>query len=145
MAEDNVTKIELKQAYGLTVMARGDSNHWVVMDGPEAFKGHSAATRPMELLLMALAGCTSQDVISILDKMKVKYRDYKLEITAERAPNHPKVYTKIHLKYMIWGDVPEDKFKTAIELSETKYCSASAMLKKAADVSYEYVIYRDNE
>jgi putative redox protein len=145
MAEDNVTKIELKQAYGLTVMARGNSNHWVVMDGPEAFNGHSAAARPMELLLMGLAGCTSQDVISILDKMKVKYRDYKLEITAERAPNHPKVYTKIHLKYMIWGNVPEDKFKTAIELSETKYCSASAMLKKAADVSYEYVIYRDDE
>ncbi len=145
MAEDNITKIELKQAYGLTVMARGNSNHWVVMDGPEAFNGHSAATRPMELLLMGLAGCTSQDVISILDKMKVKYRDYKLEITAERAPDHPKVYTKIHLKYMIWGDVPEDKFKTAIELSETKYCSASAMLKKAADVSYEYVIYRDEK
>ena len=142
MAEENVTKIELKQAYGLTVMARGNSNHWVVMDGPEKFQGHSAGARPMEVLLMGLAGCTSQDVISILNKMHVKYTDYKLEITAERAPNHPKVYTKIHLTYMIWGDVAEDKFKTAIELSETKYCSASAMLKKVAEVTTEYKIFK---
>ncbi len=143
MGEEDKAKVELKQVYGLTVIARGDSNHWIVMDGPEKFKGHSAGPRPMEVLLMGLAGCTSQDVISILDKMHVEYKDFKLEITAERAPNHPKVYTKIHLTYMIWGDVPEDKFKTAIELSETKYCSASAMLKKSSEVTYEYKIFRE--
>jgi len=143
MIEKGITKIELKQAYGLTVMARANSNHWIVMDGPEKFNGHSGATRPMELLLMALAGCTSQDVISILDKMKVKYKDYRMEITAERAPKHPHVFTKVNLKYMIWGNVPEDKFKTAIELSETKYCSASAMLKKATEIHTEYEIFKN--
>lgn len=143
MAEKNITKVELKQAYGLTVMARGNSNHWVVMDGPEDFKGHDGAPRPMELLLMGAAGCTSQDIISILDRMKVKYNDYKLEITAEKAPDHPHVFTKINLTYMIWGDVPEDKFKTAIELSETKYCSALAMLRKTAEIHSEYKIFKE--
>ena len=143
MSEDNITKVELKKAYGLTVIARSNSNHWIVMDGPEKFKGHSAAARPMEVLLMGAAGCTSQDVISILDKMQVKYRDFKLEVTAERAPDHPKVFTKIYLKYMIWGDVPEDKFKKAIELSENKYCSASAMLRKASEIHTEYKIFKE--
>ncbi|MGB9695492.1 MAG: OsmC family protein [Caldisericaceae bacterium] len=143
MAEEkNLTTVELKQAYGLTVMARSNSNNWVVMDGPEGFGGHNAGPRPMELLLMGLAGCTSQDVISILDKMKVSYRDFKLIVTAEKATEHPKVYTKIHLKYMVWGDVPEDKFQTAIELSKTKYCSAQAMLSKAAEITSEYEIIK---
>ncbi len=144
MAEDNnVTKVELKKAYGLTVMARSNSNHWIVMDGPEKFRGHSAAPRPMELLLMGAAGCTSQDVISILDKMQVKYDDFKLEATAERAPEHPKVFTKINLKYIIWGNVPEDKFKKAIELSENKYCPATAMLRKAVEIHTEYKIFKE--
>jgi putative redox protein len=141
--EKNMTTVELKQAYGLTVMARANSNHWVVMDGSEDLGGHNAGTRPMELLLMALAGCTSQDVISILDKMKIKYRDYKLIITAEKSTEYPKVFTKIHLKYMIWGDVPEDKFQTAIELSKTKYCSVQAMLSKDCEITNEYEIMKE--
>ena len=143
MAEKNITKVELKQAYGLTVMERGNSNHWIVMDGPEDFKGHNGAPIPMELLLMGAAGCTSQDIISILDRMKIKYNDYKLEITAEKASNHPHVFTKINLTYMIWGDVPEDKFKAAIDLSETKYCSALAMLQKTAEIHSEYKIFKE--
>lgn len=138
----DTVKVELKQAYGLTVIAKGSSNHWVVMDGPENFNGHDAGPRPMELLLMGLAGCTGQDVISILDKMKVNYRDFRIEIEAERAPEHPKVYTKIHIKYIVYGDVPEDKFVTAIELSKTKYCSAQAMLSKAAEITTSYEIVK---
>jgi putative redox protein len=133
-------KVELKQAYGMTVIARANSNHWIVMDSQEESGGHNAGPRPMELILMGLAGCTGMDVISILNKMKVKYNDFRIEITAEKATEHPKVYTKIHLKYRIWGDVPEDKLSTAIELSRTKYCSVGAMLSKAAEITDEHEI-----
>ena len=133
-------KVELKQAYGMTVIAKANSNHWIVMDSQEESGGHNAGPRPMELILMGLAGCTGMDVISILNKMKVKYNDFRIEITAEKATEHPKVYTKIHLKYRIWGDVPEDKLSTAIELSRTKYCSVGAMLSKAAEITDEHEI-----
>ena len=133
-------KVELKQAYGMTVIAKANSNHWIVMDSQEESGGHNAGPRPMELILMGLAGCTGMDVISILNKMKVKYNDFRIEITAEKATEHPKVYTKNHLKYRIWGDVPEDKLSTAIELSRTKYCSVGAMLSKAAEITDEHEI-----
>jgi putative redox protein len=136
-------RVEFKQAYGMTVMARANSNHWVVMDSQEESGGHNAGPRPMELILMSLAGCTGMDVISILAKMKVKYNDFRIEIEAEKATEHPKVYTKIHLKYRIWGDVPEDKLSTAIELSRTKYCSVGAMLSKAAEITDEYEIIKE--
>ncbi len=138
----NEVTVELKQAYGLTVMARANSNHWVVMDTIEESGGHNAGPRPMELLLMGLAGCTGMDVISMLDKMKLNYKDFRIEITAEKATEHPKVYTKIHLKYRVWGDVSEDKLQKAIELSKTKYCSAQAMLSKACEITNEYEIIR---
>jgi putative redox protein len=144
MAEEKtMAHVELKKAYGMTVMARGDSNHWVVMDSAKESNGHDAGSRPMELLLMGLAGCTSMDVISILDKMRVPYTDFRIEITAEKATEHPKVYTKIHLKYRIWGDVPEDKLASAIELSRTKYCSARAMLSKACEITDEHEIVKE--
>lgn len=138
----NKVRVELKQAYGMTLVARADSNNWVVMDTSEEVGGHNAGPRPMELLLMGLAGCTGMDVISILDKMKVSYNDFRIEIEADKAETHPKVYTKIHIKYRIWGDVPEDKLKTAIDLSREKYCSAQAMLSKAAEITLEYEINR---
>lgn len=145
MAEEkkNVVRVEFKQAYGMTAIVRADSNHWVVMDSQEESGGHNAGPRPMELILIGLAGCTGMDVISILDKMKVKYNDFRIEIEAEKATEHPKVYTKIHLKYRIWGDVPEDKLSTAIELSRTKYCSVGAMLSKAAEITDEYEIIKE--
>lgn len=135
-------KVELKQAYGLTLIAKANSNHWVVMDSSENVNGHDAGPRPMELLLMGLGGCTGMDVISILDKMKVPYKDFRIEIEADKADEHPKVYTKIHIKYIVYGDVPEDKLKTAIELSKTKYCSAQAMLSKAAEITTSYEIVK---
>lgn len=136
----NKVKVELKQAYGMTVVVRADSNNWVVMDTSEELGGHNAGPRPTEFLLMSLAGCTGMDVISILNKMKIKYDDFRIEIEAEKAETHPKVYTKIHIKYRIWGDVPEDKFKTAIDLSREKYCSIQATLSKTAEITSEYEI-----
>jgi len=134
-------KVYLKQVQGITMTAKADSNHWVVMDGSDKFGGSKAAPAPMEMLLMGLAGCTGMDVISILDKMRVKLNQFVITVEAERASEHPKVFTRIHLTYYFWGeDVPEDKVKRAIELSQTKYCSASVMMKKTAELTYTYRI-----
>jgi putative redox protein len=142
MGDETTVKVELKQAYGMTLMAKGNSNHWVVMDTAKEIGGNDAGPRPMELMLMALAGCTGMDVISILEKMHVKYDDFRIEITANKSSEHPKVYTKIFIKYRIWGEVSEDKLISAIELSQVKYCSASAMIKKAAEITYDHEIIR---
>ncbi len=139
-------KVVVQQAKGLTFIGKGNSNHWIVMDGPEKFKGSDAGIRPMELMLVSLGGCTGMDVISLLDKMKVKYSDFRIEVEAERAQEHPKVFTRIHIKYIIYGrDVDEQSFKKAIELSQSKYCSISAMLKKICNLTYSYEIVRKEE
>ena len=138
----NTTKVELKKAYGLTAIVKADSNHWITIDTSEDIGGHNAGVRPMEMLLMGLAGCTGMDVMSILDKMRVPYTDFRIEIEAERSDTHPKVYTKINLKYIVYGDVPEDKLVSAIDLSKTKYCSAMAMLSKAAEINTSYEIVK---
>lgn len=124
-------------------MGKGKTNHWVVMDGPFELGGSEAGTRPMELVLVALGGCTGMDVVSILGKMKVKFTDFKISITAEEKEEYPKIFKKIHIKYLIYGDVPEDKVKKAIELSQTRYCSVSGILRKSAEVTYEYEILRE--
>jgi putative redox protein len=134
-------KVYLKQIEGLSLAARGESNHWVVMDGARQFGGSKAASSPMELVLMALAGCTSMDVLSILQKMRQSLSDYRVVVKAERAEEHPKVYTRIHIDYYFWGDQVEEKnVQRAIELSQTKYCSVSIMLKKTAELTYAYHI-----
>jgi len=135
--------VEVQHVKGLTFIGKGESNHWVVLDGPSEFGGTEAGTKPMELVLIALGGCTGMDVISILEKMNVEYTDFKMTITAEMAKEHPKKFTNIYIKYSIHGDVPEEKMKKAIELSQTKYCSVSEMLRKSAEVTYEYEILRE--
>jgi len=89
----------------------------------------------MELVLLALGGCTSMDVIPILEKMKVPVENYELGIDYERSAEHPKVFTKIWLNFRFWGkDLPLDRLKRAVALSEEKYCSVSAMLKKSVEI-----------
>ncbi len=123
------------------MIGKGDSNHWVPLDGPADFGGKEAATKPMELVLIALGGCTGMDVISILKKMRVNYEELDIEISATRKEEHPKIFESIHIKYKIKGkEVEENKFKKAIEKSQNKYCSVSAILKQSAEVTYEYEI-----
>lgn len=146
MSEEKVSKVEVVQTHGMTMMGRGESNHWVVMDGPERFRGHEAATRPMELLLISLGGCTGMDVISLMDKMRVPYNRLRLEISAERAEEHPKYYTKIHIHYIIYGkNLPVDKVEKAIDLSQNRYCSVSYMLRKSSELTYDYEIREKEE
>src|SRR3989339_1639668 len=96
-------KAVVKHIKGVTFMGKADSNHWVVMDGPEEFGGSNAGFRPKELLLLALGGCTSSDVINILQKKRVILNDYEVNISADVADEHPQVFTKIHIEFVFYG------------------------------------------
>ena len=131
----------VKWTEGLQFVGTAESGHAVVLDGAPEVGGSNSAARPMELLLISLGGCTGMDVVSILKKMRVEWERFEIGLEAERAEEHPKAFTKIHLIYRIWGDdIPEDKLKRAIELSQERYCSVGAMLAKGAEISYEYQI-----
>ncbi|RLF79768.1 OsmC family peroxiredoxin [Thermococci archaeon] len=99
---------------------------------------------PMKTLLLSVAGCTSIDVVMILQKMREPLENLEVEISGERREEHPRIYTRVHIHYKIYGDVNEEKAKRAIELSQEKYCSASAHLKlSGTDVTYSYEIVRE--
>lgn len=131
----------VKQLQGTTFAAKADSNHWVTMDGPGDFGGSNAGSRPKELILMALGGCTGSDVVAILQKKKANVKGFQINLTANTAEEHPQVFTDIHLEYVFTGDgiVPSD-VERAIELSTTKYCSVSAMLRPAVKITHSYRI-----
>lgn len=94
----------------------------------------------MDLLLFGLAGCTAVDVVLILKKQRQPVENVSVTVSGERATEHPKVYTKIHIKYTVHGDVDPKKVERAIKLSEEKFCSASAMLGKTAEITNSYRI-----
>jgi putative redox protein len=134
-------KALVKHIKGVTFMGKTDSNHWVPMDGPENFGGSDAGTRPKELILLALGGCTGSDVAVILNKKKIKLDNFEINIDAEVQETHPQVFTKINLEYVFYGnDIPEEAIKRAIELSLTTYCSVTAMLQKAVEITHTYRI-----
>jgi len=125
----------------MTFVGRADSNHLVPMDSGPEFGGDSSATKPMELLLVALGGCTGMDVVPILKKMRQDVAAVEINIAAERSEEHPKPYTSIDVEYVVTGrNLDEEKVKHAIELSQEKYCSVSAMLRKVCPVNYTWRI-----
>jgi putative redox protein len=131
----------VKQINGVTFMGKTDSNHWVVMDGPEEFGGSNAGVRPKELLLLSLAGCSGSDVAVILKKKKINLDGFEMNITAEMQETHPQVYTKINLEYVFYGkEIPKEAVERAIELSLKTYCSVTAMLQKAVEITHTYRI-----
>lgn len=136
----------VRQIKGLAFAGLTDSGHWVAMDGPVDLGGSDAGTRPKELLLVALGGCTGADVVSILQKKRVKLAGFEIKLKAEVAEEHPQVFTKIHLEYLFYGEnlAPKD-LERAIELSQTKYCSVTAMLKKAVEITYSYKVLASAE
>jgi len=134
----------VKQIKGITLAGKTDSNHWITMDGPENFGGSDAGIRPKELILLSLAGCTGSDVIVILQKKKVKLDDFEMNITAEMADEHPQVYIKINIEFVFYGkDIQEKDVERAIELSQTKYCSVTHMLNKAAEITHSFKIIKN--
>ncbi len=137
----SLKKAYLKQVKGITFIGKTDSNHWITMDGPENFGGSNAAIRPKELLLLALAGCTASDVVTILEKKEVQLNNFEINISAEMQEEHPQVYTKINLEYVFYGkNIAREAVERAIELSQTKYCSVTAMLQKAIEIKHCYRI-----
>lgn len=127
----------------MSFIAHTDSGRQVLMDAKKENGGLSSAPSPMELVLAGLTGCTGMDVVSILGKMKVldDVELFNIEVSAERSEDHPKVYTKIHLKYIFkFKNQPAtEQVQKAVQLSQEKYCSVAGMLKKSAQITHEIV------
>lgn len=131
----------VKWVDGMMMVGESASGHAVVMDGPEELGGKNLGIRPMEMLLLGMGGCTTVDVISTLKKMRQEVRDCRVEINAERAEEHPKIFTKIHLHFIVEGaNLNDKKIAKAISLSTDKYCSASIMLGKTASITHDFEI-----
>ncbi|MCK9187897.1 OsmC family protein [Acidithiobacillus sp.] len=125
----------------MSFVAEADSGHALVMDGSVEIGGRNLGPRPMELLLMGLGGCSSIDVVMILQKSRQDIRDCIVEISARRADQEPKVFTEIHLHFVVSGKALDPKrVAHAIDLSAEKYCSASIMLSKTAVITHDYEI-----
>ena len=132
-------KTRVKWLDNMSFVGESGSGHSVVMDGPPASGGRDLGVRPMEMLLLGLGGCASFDIVSMLKKGKQDLVDCEVEINAERADSEPKVFTKIHMHFIISGnDLSEKRVIRAIELSAEKYCSASIMLGKTAEITHDY-------
>lgn len=129
---------------GMQFVGEAGSGHAIVLDGRQDVGGRDTGMRPMELLLVGLAGCTAMDVKHILQKMRQPVTRVQVQVEAERAQEHPKVYTHIKLNYVVQGrDLSEKSVADAIELSQYKYCSASAMLGKIAEISHTHQIVQE--
>ncbi len=124
----------------LTFIGKAGSNHWTVIDS--SHHGNTpSATSPMELVLIALGSCTGSDVAIILEKKRIPLTKFEMRLTGERAAQDPKAYTSIHIEYLFEGTgVKEKDAAHAVELSMTKYCSVSAMLKKSVAISTSITI-----
>lgn len=131
----------LKQLSGIAFAVKSDSNHWVMMDGPDAVGGTNAASRPKEFILYALAGCTASDVVNILRKKRVPLQGFEMRLTGHERDEHPKIFTDIHVEYIFVGEgIQPVDVERAIELSTTKYCSVSAMLQPTVKITHSYRI-----
>lgn len=118
----------------------------LVMDAAPEHGGSGAGPTPMETVLLALAGCTGIDVVNILGKMRAPLERLRIEVAAQRAETHPKVFTGIHLRYLASGPgLDPEQVHRAVVLSKEKYCSVSAMLAKTAAVTYEVVVAEPSE
>lgn len=118
-----------------------DSGHALVMDGPPETGGRNLGPRPMEMLLLGMGGCTAFDVVMILQKARQQIVDCIVDVEATRADSVPKVFTDIHVHYRVYGhDLSDKQVARAVEISATKYCSASIMLGKSARLTHDYEI-----
>ena len=126
---------------GLLMVGKSDSGHTITMDGPPESGGENLGVRPMEILLLGVAGCTMIDVVTTLKKMRQDLSHLETKIYAERATDHPKVFTDIHIQFILKGqNLDEKKVDKAITLSAEKYCSASIMLGETATITHDFQI-----
>ena len=138
-------KARVKWVQDATFLGESGSGHAVVMDGPPDHGGRNLGVRPMEMLLLGMGGCASFDVVLILTRSHQSITDCVAEIEAERAEEDPKVFTAIHLHFIVTGKgLKENRVARAVQLSAEKYCSASIMLAKTATITHDYEI-RESE
>jgi len=134
-------KARVKWVEQATFVGESGSGHAVVMDGPPDLGGRDLGIRPMEMILLGTGGCTAFDVVHILKKARQPITDCVVELSAERAETEPKVFTKIHIHFIVTGrDLPEKQVQRAVSLSAEKYCSATQMLGKVAEITHDYEI-----
>lgn len=126
---------------GLEFSGSADSDHKVTIDGPPDLGGKNAGFRPMEMMLLSVGGCSAMDVMHILKKSRQDVTDCRIEVEGTRAETEPKVFTDIHVQFIVTGrDLNEKHVARAVELSAEKYCSASIMLAKAVNMTHGYTI-----
>ena len=136
----------VRQVKGLTFVGITESGHWINVDGPPEFGGHSAAVRPKELILISLGACTGSDVISILQKKRVRLAGFEVRLKAKVAEEHPQVYTNIHIEYVFYGEhLSTADLERAIDLSQNKYCPVTAMLRNSVEITNSYSILPPDE
>ncbi|MBA2690646.1 MAG: OsmC family protein [Burkholderiales bacterium] len=134
-------KARIKWVEGVSFIGETESGHAVLMDGAADAGGRNLGPRPMETVLIGAGACSSFDVVHILRKSRQEITDCVAEISAERAENDPKVFTKIHVHFIITGrNLKEEQVKRAVQLSAEKYCSASIMLGKTAQITHDFEI-----
>ena len=134
-------KARVKWVENVCFIGESESNHSVILDGPEELGGRKLGMRPMEMLLIGMGGCTSFDVVTILKKSRQPISDCYAEIEATRAEIVPKVFTKIHIHFVLKGKgLDKDQVERAIKLSAEKYCSASIMLSKSVEITHDFEI-----
>ena len=134
-------KARVKLAEGMTFVVESGSGHAVVVDGAPDIGGRNLGARPMELVLMGTGACSAIDVVHILRKARQPITDCVVELDSERAAEDPKVFTKIHLHYVVTGKgLNPSQVERAIKLSKEKYCSATIMLAKMAEITFDYEI-----
>ena len=133
-------KIETKWLQKMSFEAKIDG-HKIIVDAAEEVGGENKGPRPKPLMLLALAGCTGMDVVSILKKMRVEFDDLDVDVEAEMTEEHPKYFSSMKVIYTIKGkNIQKEKVEQAVTLSQEKYCGVSALYKKAIPVKFEIII-----
>ena len=126
---------------GMSFVAESGSGHAIVIDGAPENGGRNLGARPMEVVLMGTGACTAYDVVLILKKQRQPVTDCVVELEAERAETEPRVFTKIHLHYRVKGNgLDPNKVRQAVELSKEKYCSATIMLARTAEITTSFEV-----
>ncbi len=137
-------KAVVKWLDNMTFIGESGSGHSIVMDGPPESGGANLGVRPMEMVLLGMGGCTAFDVVLILKKARQQITDCHVELSAERATEVPKVFTKIHAHYVVKGkDLDEKRVAKAVELTANKYCSVSIMLSSSVAITHDYEVIKD--
>ena len=137
-------KATVKWLDHMSFVGESGSGHSLVMDGPPESGGRNLGVRPMEMVLLGLGGCTSFDMVMILQRQRQAISDCRVEIEAERATEVPKVFTKIHVHYIVKGrNLDAKKVERAVNMTAEKYCSVSIMLSASVELSHDFEIIEE--